>query len=497
MNQSTQVIINASAHEIPLPDGMIHTVVTSPPYYSLRKYQGAQEVDWPEVVYKWMPGMLSLFVEPMRCALGLEPTPEAYIGHLVLCFREVARVLRDDGVCWVVMGDSYGANYRWGGEESASAKQRSNTGTVGFMGKQGNSGGDLMLIPARLALALQADGWLVRNDVVWHKVAPMPESVSGWRWERCRVHVKKRTAGSRVGATPSDLPGHHPGQVPHRDGSFDTPSDSKWQPCPGCDKCREHGGYVLRRGSWRHTRAHETVLMLARSMGYYADQERVREEAQPREYLNWEQRKALGKFDDGDKRQAETMDGGQYHYRHGQGFAPSGAGRNPRSVLTPRPESFSGSHYAVYPRTLISPLLQATAPTRVCPVCGAPWCPVVEQERYHAQWGGPAEKDHQTGMGQAQSPIRNGQPGCTSVKSSTVGHLPTCDCRHDRRQIPGWVLDPFVGSGTTLEVCAELGVNAIGIDISPEYLDRHAKPRINLTPSDALDELPLFAGIDT
>jgi len=61
--------------------------------------------------------------------------------------------------------------------------------------------------------------------------------------------------------------------------------------------------------------------------------------------------------------------------------------------------------------------------------------------------------------------------------------------------IPGWVLDPFVGSGTTLEVCKELGVNAIGLDISLDYLDEHAKPRIGLTPSGALDTLPLFAGV--
>ena len=61
--------------------------------------------------------------------------------------------------------------------------------------------------------------------------------------------------------------------------------------------------------------------------------------------------------------------------------------------------------------------------------------------------------------------------------------------------IPGWCLDPFAGTGTTLAVCAELGVNAVGLDISPQYLDEHAKPRIGLTPSKALDELPLFEGM--
>ena len=75
--------------------------------------------------------------------------------------------------------------------------------------------------------------------------------------------------------------------------------------------------------------------------------------------------------------------------------------------------------------------------------------------------------------------------------NTVLAHRPTCDCGREDWQ-PGWVLDPFVGSGTTLEVCRELGVNAVGLDISPEYLDEHAKPRIGLTPSGALETLPLF-----
>ena len=70
MNESKQVIINASAHEIPLPDGFVHTVCTSPPYYSLRKYQGEQEVDWPIMAYSPMPG-----VEPHYEHMNL-PVPE-------------------------------------------------------------------------------------------------------------------------------------------------------------------------------------------------------------------------------------------------------------------------------------------------------------------------------------------------------------------------------------------------------------------------------------
>ena len=187
MNQSTQVIVNASAHSIPLPDGTMHTVATSPPYYSLRRYQGEQEVEWPTVEYSPQPGLPPLVIEPMRCALGLEPTPEAYIGHLVLCFREVARVLREDGSCWIVMGDSFCATTRGSmgyrvGLQGGWTTQRETGEDRPDKTAAGLQQGDLMLIPARLALALQADGWLVRSMVSWIKTAPMPESLNGWRY---------------------------------------------------------------------------------------------------------------------------------------------------------------------------------------------------------------------------------------------------------------------------------------------------------------------------
>ena len=178
------------------------------------------------------------------------------------------------------------------------------------------------------------------------------------------------------------------------------------------------------------------------------------------------------------------------------------SGRNPRSVLTPKPESYSGAHYAVYPRTLISPLLRATAPTRVCPVCGAPWCPVVERESVKRNRPNPTTAAHLTNL--------NSRRGCPNdlagVNNATISHRHTCDCVgryyvlgtekvEPLDPIPGWCLDPFAGTGTTLAVCAELGVNAVGLDISPQYLDEHAKPRIGQTPSKALDALPLFAEI--
>ena len=88
------------------PDGHYHCCVTSPPYWGLRDY-GGEPSDWPAVSYAPMAGLPPVEVPAMRCALGLEKTPEAFIGHLVLVFRAVRRVLRDDGTLWLNVGDSY------------------------------------------------------------------------------------------------------------------------------------------------------------------------------------------------------------------------------------------------------------------------------------------------------------------------------------------------------------------------------------------------------
>lgn len=137
-----------------LADESVQMVCTSPPYYGLRDYGCAGQI-------------------------GLEATPTEYIEKMVVVFREVRRVLRKDGVAWVNMGDSYAA----GGNGVGSGKQLTNVGSwmppkkapAGFKPK------DLMGMPWRLAFALQADGWYLRQDIIWAKPNSMPESVT----DRC------------------------------------------------------------------------------------------------------------------------------------------------------------------------------------------------------------------------------------------------------------------------------------------------------------------------
>lgn len=148
-----------------LPDGIAHTCVTSPPYWGLRDY-GVPPRIWdgsPGCVHSWGPKDRGRFCE--RCGawegcLGLEPTPDLFVQHLVLLMREVRRVLRDDGTLWMNLGDSF-----------AGTRTVPSSGGAGFKPK------DLIGIPWRAAFALQADGWWLRSDIVWAKPNAMPEPI--------------------------------------------------------------------------------------------------------------------------------------------------------------------------------------------------------------------------------------------------------------------------------------------------------------------------------
>ncbi|WP_122613979.1 DNA-methyltransferase [Pseudomonas viridiflava] len=139
-----------------LPDESVHTCVTSPPYYGLRDYG-------------------------VEGQIGLEETPAEFIARLVDVFREVRRVLRTDGTTWVNMGDSYATGGGGGGgsymaERGDGAWQGKGSATGLRSAPEGLKHKDLMGMPWRLAFALQEDGWYLRQDIIWSKPNPMPES---------------------------------------------------------------------------------------------------------------------------------------------------------------------------------------------------------------------------------------------------------------------------------------------------------------------------------
>lgn len=262
-----------------------HTCVTSPPYWGLRDYG----VDGQ---------------------LGLEKTPEEYVENMVRLFREVRRVLRDDGTLWLNLGDSYcgGGNNR-GKSSPISSKQKSNAGATGQVAKHGVhkfkseniKPKDLVGIPWRVAFALQADGWYLRQDIIWHKPNPMPESVR--------------------------------------------------------DRC---------------TKAHEYIFLLSKSRKYYFDNDAIREPCISSGPSGNKQRKQRPSQEIlGRGSQAGSVPwGGSFHDHQndlvvGQRIKEKRnhpGGKNKRSVWTVTPKPFKGAHFATFPLDLIEPCVLAGAP---------------------------------------------------------------------------------------------------------------------------------------
>lgn len=179
-DSSTIIIGHALDSLRGMPSASVQCCVTSPPYWGLRDYGTAPSL-WPEVEYRPMAGLAPIIVPEMSANLGNETTPEAFIAHLVLVFREVRRVLADDGVLWLNLGDSFnsGASGGLGGSglQGGQGNQIERRRTV-FQRAEGLKHKDLIGIPWRAAFALQADGWYLRMDNIWHKPNPMPESVT-------------------------------------------------------------------------------------------------------------------------------------------------------------------------------------------------------------------------------------------------------------------------------------------------------------------------------
>ena len=155
-------VLNGDCLEVldQLPEKSVDTCITSPPYYGLRNYEREGQI-------------------------GLEETPEEYVDKMVEVFRKVRRVLKDEGTVWLNLGDSYASNHYTGARDSDTGWKHGEL-SQGHQARAGGARGvfkvkDLMGIPWMVAFALRADGGYLRQDIIWHKPNPMPESVT----DRC------------------------------------------------------------------------------------------------------------------------------------------------------------------------------------------------------------------------------------------------------------------------------------------------------------------------
>jgi DNA modification methylase len=301
-------LYQADARQMPIPDQSVHCAVTSPPYFGLRVYHSDSDA-----------------------MIGLEETVQGYVDSMLEVMAEVGRVLRDDGVLWVNLGDSYGGS----GKGPPGPKQATNKGSVNeqWLAPTSENAGQLLMIPARFALAMQDAGWILRSDVIWAKKSCMPESLNGTRWERCRV---KTSNGQRL----VERGQHHANDWGHENRGRNPNetniegANAQWADCPGCPKCADTDGLVLRSGSWRCTSSHEHIFQFVKSMGYYSDGEAVKTESNANR-------------------------------------------RNVWSDISPEP--YGGEHYATFPSDLPRLCIQAsTSEAGVCAECGSQWARVVD-----------------------------------------------------------------------------------------------------------------------
>jgi DNA modification methylase len=520
--------------------GHYHVCVTSPPYWLLRAYATPAQVwdgsveecehEWgaegrwhkgggaesaavvhrqadPEARATSKAGSSGAFCA--RCGawrgeLGQEPTPERYVAHLVECFRAVRRVLRDDGTLWVNLAGCYfndpgGQN---GGAGNTLSRQSAPVSKKIMeanrqAGRQDRTGRghpwlkplDWVDVPGLFARAMQQDGWLWRSDVTWVKPSALPESVSGTRWERCRVKTEKTPRGSeahRIGAVDGQP------WIPQSDGLM---GGAEWADCPGCGKCDhpdpKYRGYVLRRGNGRPTKSTEAILQFAKKPGYYFDTEAVREALAPftTQYLT----NGWG-ANDGGKFAAERNDGDRLRGTV-RAERTNPAGRNLRDWWVISPEPLKDAHYAAYPTALPDRCIRAgTSEWGCCPACGSPWARVVERT--------PGESGVQTGDKGWYGTDGRGYSGRSTLsyhgngteewlergpKTTTLGWRPTCRCPGAQEPpSPCRVLDPFGGSGATALAANRLGRDCVLVELKPAYAAL-ARKRIGREP------LSLFA----
>lgn len=395
-----------------LPDQCVQMIATSPPYYSLRDYQVDGQI-------------------------GLEKTPSLYIAALVGVFRECRRVLRNDGLMFVNIGDTYHVQKgQSGGEDARLPARRCLRAGRPVDGKlPGLKPKDLIGIPWMLAFALREDGWYLRQEIVWQKPNVMPGSAKDrfcTDHEQVFLFTKSRKYYFDLIAT----------QVKAATSGQSQP------PVAG------------HASSGKHNPIDHTKLRAS---------------------------KPKGSFEGKTKRDPSLR----------QSFRDVGETRNMRTVWRICTRKYKGAHFAVFPPKLVEPMIRSgTSEKGCCAECGAPILRLVEKKRVATRPGLKTKLsvDRLTGE---QLPL-NGKPWAADVVGNrdplrhitvyeTVGWKRQCECGAGIRG--SIVMDPFAGSGTTCQVALEHGQDFIGVELSPEYC-KLAEARIRaVTPSLPVENL--------
>jgi DNA modification methylase len=479
-----------------LPQASVHCAVTSPPYYGLRAY-GTELQIWggdPACLHEWgaesvkvaignnsgirggdatdaerrrwarkksiddgnqrlvTAGAFCAHCGAWRGEFGQEPTLDLYVKHLVEIFRGVRRVLRDDGTCWLNIGDSFNAGTNATRKASANVQHGywENGGTFGDrrVTDKSSKPKDLMLVPFSVALALRSDGaaspahmrdierWIDAVTASYDSRDQWPDRIAAEVERLEREHIDANRGGWYV---------------------RQTIIWSKRAPMP-------------ESVTDRPTTAHEYVFLLSKRADYYYDAEAVKEQSVS-------DHPSGNGFKRAPRLTYQNADGSARG--NDNQWTDVGGSRNMRSVWHLGPSAFPAAHFATFPPEIPRrAILAGTSAKGVCAECGTPWRRLVEKSTTFGSGSGragnvPNGKYAETAQAISGSyDIRMGP----QIDTRTVGWEPQCRC--DAPTVPATVLDPFVGSGTTCAVARLHGRNSIGIDLSETYLDMAIRERL-------------------
>lgn len=465
------------------PEKFIHLCVSSPPYWSLRDYKVKPKL-WPEIRFRlneWSPETV---VPEMLCCLGLEPDPVAFVGHLLHIYRQIRRCLRDDALVFVNLGDSFCKSGGKGGGNSGRPGRSFKQSNIETKPPQGLKAKDLLAVPWLFAMAMRADGWYFRGDSVWCKRSPMPETIGGTHWKRCMVKIGREPVDWKLAPKGWQQGTGAHDKIPN--GNYRTNVEEEqtkvvWGPCPGCKKCEANDGYVLRRGGWRHTRAHEYVFQFSKSATCFSDEMAVAEPASGGAHSRGA---GLNPKAAGNERTDENRD------KQNGSFATAVNDlvltRNPRSFYLLSTEPSKEKHFAAYPKKLILPFIKAgTSAGGYCSNCGAPVCRIIERVRVPTRPGlnpkGDWKADNFDETQQRSSVSPNRDPQRHITEKRTVGWRKSCQCTWGETK-QAIVFDPFGGTGTTAVVAKSLGLRYLLTELNPQYAEIAARKIENAVP---------------
>ena len=434
-----------------IPDNSIDCIVTSCPYYGLRKYK-APDVIWggdPACEHEWVNQKIyrnnlrfrdpnnkasvgnnknkEIYDNPnteayfcSKCGawhgqLGLEPDYRLYLDHLLMVTAELKRVLKPTGTLWWNMGDSYAGSNNGSNDYRAiqglNPKRNKliyNNQKVGIQDMPSKS---LMQLPTRFAIRMADEqGWILRNTLIWHKRNHMPSSVKDRLsngYEFIFFFTKQKHYFFNLDAV--RVPVKFPEDVARR----------MYQ-----DKQANVNPFNKGTDAARHTKQD---IMAHNRIGTYSDP------------------------------------------LHTKPFNP--LGKNPGDILELTTQPFKGAHFAVFPPKLPEFCIKAGSPDEVCSAGGKPIVSIIERPKLPS-WNKTSKIVEAQNVSE-NSALRIGGPAYNKWKTEHPdvfkGTKPTCNCNAPFE--PAVVLDPFAGSGTTMLVAKQLGRSAIGIEISPEYAE--------------------------